>query len=522
MSDTSTDDSTDGTSADHTPAATSPDDGASVDDAPSGAGTAPPEQAPAVADAPRAAGATTATRVAGSFRDPTSQVYFADDMVLRALDERGAADFAVVEAAGFYAEALERGDIVATERFDDPSSVGLDAAAAVLRHERLAVTTYPYEWSFDMLKDAALLQLRLTRAALVDGCLTKDASAYNVQFDGVRPVFIDVGSFEPYRPGEPWFGYRQFCQHFLNPLVLQSVRGVPFQPWLRGSLEGLGPIDLLRLLRRWDWARRRGLFAHVVLHARAEGRYAGGTRDIRGEMRAAGLGPKVLDAQLRNLERTIGRLRWRAMGSTWSSYSGRSHYSGDALAAKERFVEQVAAQRARDLVVDLGANDGRFSRLVADHARRVVAADIDHLVVDRLYRALRDEGETRITPLVANLADPSPSLGWRHRERPALAERMRPDLVLCLALVHHLAITNTVPLVEVAELLVDLDAEAVVEVPHTDDPMVQRLLAAKRAELFDTYGIEAWEAAIADRFDVRARELLPGGQRTMYHLVPKA
>ncbi|MDY7100412.1 MAG: class I SAM-dependent methyltransferase [Actinomycetota bacterium] len=462
-----------------------------------------------------------ARRVPGSFRDPTSRVFLTDELVLRALDDRGAADYAAVEAAPFFAEALAVGDIVATERFDDAASVGLDAATVVLRHERLAVTTYPYEWSFDMLRDAALLQLRLTRAALADGCLTKDASAYNVQFDGVRPVFIDVGSFEPYRAGEPWFGYRQFCQHFLNPLILQSVRGVAFQPWLRGSLEGVAPLDVLRLLRSWDWLRRRGLFAHVVLHARAEGRYADGRRDVRGEMRAAGLGPKVLDAQLRNLERTIGRLRWKPVGSTWSSYSGRSHYSDEALAAKERFVESVAADRRRGLVLDLGANDGRFSRLVADHAERVVAADVDHLVVDRLYRSLRDEGETRITPVVADLADPSPSLGWRHRERPSFVERMRPDLVLCLALVHHLAITNTVPLDEIAELLVDLGSEVVVEVPHVDDPMTQRLLATKRAELFNAYGIEAWEAAIAGRFDVAAREELPGGSRTIYHLTPR-
>jgi len=440
--------------------------------------------------------------------------------VWRGLGPQAAADYEVLEASGFFARAVAAGRIVATERVDRRPD-GLDGAwTTVLRHDRVPVVTYPYEWSFEMLRDAARLHLDLVGEALAEDLITKDASAYNLQFVGSRPVFIDVGSFERLAPGEPWYGYRQFCMHFLFPLMLQAYKGLPFQRWLRSDLEGITPAEARAALSRWDVLspRRRGTLIHVALHARAEARYADTERDIGDELKRSGLDKAVVAGQIKGLRRLVERIRLRRSDSAWSTYGDRAHYTDADLEAKERFVVAVAAERRPATVWDLGANDGRFSRLVADHAGYVVAVDGDHEVVDRLYRRLRDEGEERILPLVMDLADPSPARGWRGVERAAFFGRSRPDLVLALALVHHLAIGRNVPLPEVVGLLADSGAaDVVVEFPTPEDPMVRRLLRNKREGTHDDYTLAAFEAALDSHFEVVRREDLPSGTRVCFH-----
>lgn len=459
----------------------------------------------------------------GSFRDPLSRVYLGDDAVWRGLSAEGLADYEAFAATNLFAATQADGRVVATEQVpvqDAPVDPGW---AGALRHQRVKRITYPYEWSFSMLRDAALLQLELSRAALAEGILTKDATPYNVQFDGGRPVFIDLGSFERLVPGEPWAGYRQFCEMFLNPLLLQAVADVPFQPWLRGSLDGITPSETRNVLR----AQRRlsrDIITHVRLHARAEARYADADadRDVKGELRRAGFGPKIIDAQLANLQRAVQRLEWKAAASTWSSYTERGHYSDADLEAKEAFVAEAAGSHRGGVVLDLGANDGRFSRVAVDAgADLAIAVDGDHLVIDHLYRDLRASGESRILPLVMDLTNPSPALGWRSRERASFVDRAQPDLVLCLAVVHHLALTNTVPFPDVVAFLRDFDADLVVELPHREDPMAKRLLARKREGVFDHYDKPQWEEALSAAFEIKNQQTLPSGTRSLYQATPR-
>jgi hypothetical protein len=458
---------------------------------------------------------------AGSFRDPLSRVFVVDDVVWRGLTAEAVGDFEALAASSFFATALDRGDVVATERVGDGASLPGDWAA-VLRHQRIDVISYPYEWSFEMLRDAARLQLSLTRQALAESLITKDASSYNVQFVGAKPVFVDVGSFERLRLGEPWAGYRQFCELFLNPLYVQAICDVPFQPLIRGRLDGIAPAVAAGILGNAG-RFQKGVFTHVRLHARAERRYADADRerDVRAELKRAGFGPALIDAQLRNLQRAVDQLSWKPHDSTWSEYGERGHYSDRDLEAKSSFVATTVAGSGQPrLVLDLGANDGHFSQIAADSgAATVVAVDSDHLVVDRLYRRLRDRGERRILPLVIDLADPSPAIGWRSRERPSFVDRVRPELVLCLAVVHHLALTNNVPLDEIVAFLADFGAPVVVEFPHRDDVMATRLLARKRSGLFDSYDIANWERSLEQRFTIAARLPLPSGTRTLYRCV---
>jgi ribosomal protein L11 methylase PrmA len=459
----------------------------------------------------------------GSFRDPLSQVFVGADGVWRGLSPKALADYEALAATRFFRAAIERGDIVATDVVAADSLPG--DWAGVLRHERVEVVTYPYEWPFEMLRAAARLQLALTREALAERMLTKDATSYNVQFTGTKPVFIDVGSFERLRSGEPWAGYRQFCELFLNPLLIQALLDVPFQPLLRGDINGIPTATAAGMLKGHG-RLQKSVLVHVKLHARAERRYADADREqLKSEMRRAGLGPGLIDAQLKNLQRTIDELTWDRQSkqhSTWSDYGERAHYTEHDLEAKESFVAAaIGAGSAPRLVLDLGANDGRFSRLaLRAGAGSVVAVDSDDLVVDRLYRDLVREGERRVLPLVVDLADPSPGLGWRSRERAPFVARVRPDLVLCLAVVHHLALTDNVPLHEVVDFLADFGAPLVVEFPHRNDPMVIRLLARKQPGLFDAYDRPEWERALARRFAVRATETLPSATRTLYRCDP--
>jgi len=459
----------------------------------------------------------------GSFRDPDSRVLLAGDGVYRLLSERGREDWERLRAAAVFADATAAGTLVATEAVAREAVPGLDGlpAAAVLRHERVPFVSYPYEWTFGMLRDAALLQLDLLAAALDDGLILKDSSPYNVQWRGAAPVFIDVGSFEPLRAGEPWVGYRQFCMLYLYPLMLTAFRGVPFQPWLRGSLDGIAPADAARLLARRD-RLRRGVMTNVVLHARLEHRYADvAGREVRRELRGAGFSAELVKANVRKMRRLVERLRWEPGATAWTGYGEDDGYAAADREAKAAFVREAAGRRRRRLAWDLGANDGDYARIAAEHSHCVVAMDADHPTVELLYRALRDEGERRILPLVVDLCDPSPGRGWRGRERAPLPDRGRPELTLCLALVHHLAITRNVPLAEVVAWLASLGGEVVVEFPMREDPMVARLLAAKRDGAHEDYTVERFEALLADAFDVRRRAPLPCGTRVLFEAAPR-
>jgi hypothetical protein len=460
-----------------------------------------------------------ATLEPGSFRDPDSRVFYAGDAVYRALSADGLDDYRALQQAGL----LEDPRIVATELVGDAPELGVPLVketTGVLRHERIPFVSYPYEWTFSMLKDAALLQLDLLLAALEHDLVLKDSTPYNVQFRGARAVFVDVGSFERLRPGEPWAGYRQFCMLYLYPLLLQALKGVRFQPWLRGSLEGITATEMRGLMSVRD-RFRRGVPTHVFLHARLERRYADRGGEVRDDLRRAGFRKALIVANARKLRRLVERLRWDPPAGVWTAYGERNSYSDADVARKEDFVREATRACAPGLVWDIGANNGRYSRLAAEHAHTVVAIDADQGPLELLYRELRDEGDERILPLTIDLADPSPGLGWRGLERGALGDRGRPDLVLALALVHHLTIAANVPVREVVGWLAGLGSALVVEFPTREDPMVQRLLAPKREGLHPDYELGHFERCLAEAFTIDRSERLGSGTRVLFLARPK-
>ena len=455
----------------------------------------------------------------GSFRDPLSRVFVSGDKVVRAFSAEGAKDIEKVWGKKSIQAALASGELIESN-IVDPGSVGLSAPwVSAMTHPRLPFVSYPYEWTFSMLKDAALLQLKLTRETLADGVGLKDATPYNVQFIGSRAQFIDAGSFEKRRKGDPWYGYKQFCEMFLYPLMIQGYLGVQYQPFLRGAVNGISPETMRKLLPGSIRRPRKGRLTHVVLHAAASTRFADTDVDVKKETAKAGMNATVLDATLRKVTRIVEKLSLGDKKSTWSNYSERGHYLESSLDEKQVFVRDAVASAPRAQVWDIGCNDGVFSRIASAHSDYVVAMDADPLVVDRLYNSLKAEKNDRILPLYVDMSDTGGGIGWRGQERPGIFDRGRPDIVLYLAVIHHLAITFNIPVAQQVDMLADLTPELVIEMPHADDPMVRKLLVNKRAGIHDDFNLDEFERLLTKRFDVKSKMLLAGGTRTIFHAV---
>jgi hypothetical protein len=394
-------------------------------------------------------------------------------------------------------------------------------AMLLLRPEPLPFVSYPYEWCFSQLKDAALLTLALQRRALEHGLWLKDASAYNVQFRGSRPVFIDTLSFEAYPEGRPWVAYRQFCMHFLAPLALIAYRHTGTTWLLRSALDGI-PLDLASRLLPRSTRLRPSLAIHVHLHARAIARHAAtGSGAGATPAQPRPLSKAALLGLLDNLAGAVRRLDWKPEGTEWADYYDDTNYSDAAAEAKRQLVAGVLDELAPRTVWDCGANTGVFSRLASGRGVPTLALDVDPAAVERNYRRARDERDAHLLPLVMDLTNPSPDLGWDGAERMSLAARGPADLVLALALVHHLAIGNNVPLAWVARFFRRLGRHLVLEFVPKSDSQVQRLLAS-REDIFPDYTAAGLERAFADDFELRRRLPIPGSERVLYVFTARA
>ena len=454
-----------------------------------------------------------ADRDDASFRDPSGFVYRRDGVLYRQIDESYAGQWQRLAASGFLDDLIRAGLLIPHEVVD----LGLEAtsdARAVIRPTEIEFVAYPYEWTFGELKDAALLTLDIADRALTAGFTLKDASAYNVQFRNGRPIFIDTLSFEVAVPGQPWSAYRQYCQHFLAPLALMALKDVRLGLLARDFLDGV-PLDLAAHLLPARSRLNVGLLSHVHLHAGAQKRYSG-PATVEDRRRPA-MSPLKMRALIDNLRSTTMHLTWTPRGESWEGYADHNSYADAAAVDKDRLVRLALDASPGKVVWDLGANTGRFSRIAAGLGRKVVALDIDQAASERHYNAIKASGESSILPLVIDIAEPSPGLGWAGRERKSLLERANADVVLALALVHHLAIGRNVPLASISGLFAKLAPEAIVEFVPKEDPMVQRLLAG-RFDVFPDYTPDGFRAAFGRDFEILSEGQIQGSLRTIVHL----
>ena len=450
----------------------------------------------------------------GSYRDPRGQVYLQDGKIFRTITQKGIEDFEKVRDSGLLDALVKKEWLVDYQPSDQPALTRDPSVKLVLEHAPIPFISYPYEWSFELLKSAALLQLDIYLEALEYDLTLSDASAYNVQFVGPKPIFIDHLSFKPYKDSEFWGAHRQFCEQFLNPLLLRSKVGITHNAWYRGSLEGVATSDLNSLLpmkSKFSWQ----VFSHVSLQARFQADSLKNSRKSTARI-GKGLPRKSFENILRSMRDWIAVLQpLHGKQSVWGDYESNNSYTDESGRQKKEFVQKVTSSVEPEQLWDIGCNMGEYSKTALQNgAKYVVGFDLDHTALDLACdRALTES--LNFLPLFLDLSNPTPNQGWRYAERKSVEQRSKCDCLLALALVHHLAIAKNIPLPSLIGWLVSLAPEGVIEFVPKSDPMVQELLRF-REDIFDDYSIESFQFYLKLHAQVVRSEAVIGSDRVLF------
>jgi ribosomal protein L11 methylase PrmA len=451
-------------------------------------------------------------KLAASFRDPSGFLFWGKDgRLFRQINTLYQEPYEQLMSSGLYQALVGKRLLIPHQEVEEEAAEP-EKAYKVIEPEPVAFISYPYEWSFSQLKDAALTTLAVQRRAMDFDMSLKDASAFNIQFHQGRPILIDTLSFEPYQEGQPWVAYRQFCQHFLAPLVLMAGRDVRLGQLFKNYIDGI-PLDLASQLLPWRSRLSFGLLSHIHLHASAQKRYAG--RNVKEQGAGRKMGRTSFLGIIDSLKSTVEKLEWEAGGTAWADYEDDNNYSEGAMAEKARLVEQFLGDASPEVVWDLGANTGRFSRIASQQGIETISFDMDPAAVERNYLRMRQEKDSHLLPLLLDLTNPTPAIGWRNVERESLVSRGGADTVLALALIHHLAITNNLPLAQIADFLAALSRTLIIEFVPKEDSQVQKLLAA-REDIFPDYNRQGFEAAFSAVFQIEKTADIPDSLRTLY------
>ena len=458
----------------------------------------------------------------GSFRDRSGYIFHGEGRVFRTINGPALESYTTVRDSGVLASLEEKGWLIPATELDPSVLGGAEGdARLVLEHPKLPFVSYPYEWSFPALKAAALLQLDILLVALAHDVALSDATAYNVQFIGARPVFIDTLSFRPYRDGEFWRGHRQFCEQFLNPLLLRAYLAIAHNAWYRGNLDGIPTRDVARLMplrRKLSW----NVISQVLLQAKLDQKLLSGDCDPEGALRDVDrhktkkLARTSFRAILIQLRGWIAGLEPADTGKTaWQDYVRTRTYSGEEEQAKRRCVAEFAAATKPGRLCDLGCNTGEFAEVALEAgAATVIGFDMDHRAVEAAF-ARADERALSFLPLYLDAANPSPDQGWNERERQGLSRRVGADAVVALAFEHHLAIGRNVPLDQVVDWLTNLAPRGLIEFVQPDDPTL-RLMLAQREDIYRDYDEAAFAAALERRARIVRKDTLSAAGRRLY------
>jgi ribosomal protein L11 methylase PrmA len=445
-------------------------------------------------------------RSPSSFRDPSGFVFKRGENVFRQVNRSYKDAYELLMRGGLY-DRLIQDDLLISHEDLGPSGAITPEAHTILKPKQLDVLSFPYEWSFSQLKDAAIATLRTQQAALKENMILKDASAYNIQFSKGKPVFIDTLSFDPYKEGTPWVAYKQFCQHFLAPLALAAHVDIRLLNLMKIHIDGI-PLDLASSLLPFKTKLSPGLLLHIHVHAKSQQKYADSGRTDTKALAAKSFSKNALNGLIENLKSTVERLEWKPPATEWGDYYSDTNYSETSFEDKKRLVKTFvdAIPGKPRIIWDLGANTGVFSRCIGENrACQVVAADIDPVAVEKNYREVVRSGEDNILPLCLDLTNPSPGIGWGNSERAAFFERQTADAIVALALIHHLALSNNVPLEKVANLFAKSAPYLIIEFVPKSDSQVKRLLAT-RADIFPDYTVDGFKKAFSSVYEIVREE----------------
>ena len=451
------------------------------------------------------------TLTESSFRDPSGFLFRDDERLLRQINESYREDYDHLLASGLYAELTGEGMLIKHDELK--GHPGHDGHAyRVLQPELVPFISYPYEWSFGMLKDAALLTLSIQKAALQHEMTLKDATAYNIQFHKGKPVFIDTLSFERHDGNSPWQAYRQFCQHFLAPLALMSRTDIRMNQLLKIYIDGI-PLDLASQLLPAKTRANVLLLMHIHLHAKSQKKYekeGTASREVR-------ITRKNLLALVDSLSYLVRNLKVKEQETEWGRYYTFTNYTDHSFTLKKEILQRYLQKISPSTLWDLGANTGEFTRIAMNMGVSCVAFDIDPVAVETNYRITKQEGETKMLPLVMDLTNPSPSIGWNNTERMSMVGRGNPDAAMALALIHHLAISNNLPFSRIASFFAGICRDLLIEFVPKTDSQVKKLLESRK-DIFPGYDESNFEQAFSEYFEIVEKTPIEGSERTLYHM----
>jgi hypothetical protein len=454
---------------------------------------------------------STNTSIFSSFRDPSGIVYKKDKEVFRQINNCYASQYEKAVETGLFEFGINKKLLLPFEEVE-PDESQQDNVYKIIKPEQIKFISYPYEWCFSQIKDAALLTLDLHLAALERDMVLKDASIYNVQFWNGRPTFIDHLSFELLENVTVWPAYGQFCRHFLAPLALMAHRDYRLNSLYLTNLDGV-PLDLASTLLKKTSNLNPRLLMHIHLHAKAQKRYSVKANDQKIKGRRIDMNGLLGIAG--SLRKAVEKLHWKSTGTEWGNYYKDTNYSESSMQAKKAIITSMLEKVEADVVWDLGGNDGTMTCLASERGAYSLCFDIDHAAVEKNYLRCRKEGEKNLLPLVMDFCNPSPGIGFASKERDSLSDRVSAELVMALAFIHHLAISNNLPFKYIAEYFASLGPWLIIEFVPKSDSQVQRLLAT-REDIFDRYDQENFEVTFGSYYEVVEKTAVSGSERFIY------
>ena len=446
-----------------------------------------------------------------SFRDPSGFLFRINGSIHRQINQSYQKEYDFLMDSGLYKNLVDEKLLVPHEEVEIPPLLQ-DTVYKVIKPETIPFISYPYEWSFSQLKQAALTTLEIQKIAMKYEMTLKDCSAYNIQFQNGKPILIDTLSFEKYEEGQPWKAYRQFCQHFLAPLALMSHTDIRLNQLLRIYIDGI-PLDLAKKLLPTRTLTMFSLLSHIHIHAKSQKHYE--DKDIKIKERK--IGRRSFIGIVESLHSGVKKLKWSGDKTEWGNYYSDTNYSDEAFSQKKEFVSKFLKEINPKLVWDLGANTGTFSRLASDMGINTISFDIDPVAVEKNYLQCVEKQENKILPLLLDLTNPSPNIGWANNERMSFVDRGPADAILALALIHHLVISNNVPLSRIVEFFKKNCNNLIIEFIPKTDSQIQRLLAT-REDIFVDYNKENFEKEFKKDFVIRNEVRINESERILYSM----
>lgn len=445
-----------------------------------------------------------------SFRDPSGFLFYHNGLIFRQINHSYKEDYDHLINSGLYKD-LTTSNLLLEHEETDVTPPKPELSYKIIKPQKIAFITYPYEWSFSQLRDAALITLEIQKKAMSHGMTLKDATAYNIQFNDGKPIFVDTLSFEKYKEGQIWKPYKQFCQHFLAPLALMSYQDIRFNQLFKIFIDGI-PLDLTSKLLPFSTKTSFSLMSHIHLHAKSQKHYE--DKSIKKE---AKMGKNAFIGIIDNLHSSIKKMDWSPKGTEWADYYSDTNYTDKAFEEKKKIILQFLNTIKPKNVWDLGGNVGVFSRLASDAGIQTISFDIDPAAVEKNYLELKKRDEKHILPLVLDLTNPSPGIGWENTERESLVGRGPADTAFALALIHHLAISNNLPFDKIANFFSRICDNLVIEFVPKSDSQVQRLLST-REDIFAEYTEEHFKKIFSNYFTIRDEVRLKDSERIMFRM----